>query len=100
MPESVSTLAQHACANTARTGTRVRGDSVPRLRKNRPSRAIAKGTREFASTLACNELSEDTMSAAAMNVTATGPAKVLMASAATEDVGETEAICVGDSTQK
>jgi hypothetical protein len=61
---------------------------------------MAKGPREFASTLACSELSDDTISAAAMNVTATGPAKVLMASAATEDVGDTEAICMGDSTQK
>ena len=44
-PVSTSTIVHTACANRARTGTAVRGDTRARAGKNTPSVALADGTR-------------------------------------------------------
>ena len=61
-----STLPHAACATIARVGTLERGDRCASARKNSPSRAMANGTREFASALECSEPKEEIMSATAV----------------------------------
>src|ERR1700677_4827624 len=95
-PESASTLPHAACATMARAGTFERGERCARARKNNPSRAIAYGTLEFASTLECNEPNEDTIRATAVMDTAIGPRKRFNTSVATEELVGTLAISSGD----
>ena len=60
--------------------------------KNRPSRAMANGMREFDSTLACSDPNEEIIMATAVNATAVGPRKRLSTSVATEELCGTLAI--------
>src|SRR5579872_4112113 len=96
-PDSASTLPQAACATIALAGTLERGERCARERKNKPSRAIAYGTREFASTLACSEPNEDTISATAVIDTAIGPRKRFSTSVATDELVGTLATSNGVS---
>ena len=68
-------LPQTVWAMMALTGTLLRADSRASPRKNKPSLAMANGTREFASTLACREPKEEIISATAVIDTATGQAR-------------------------
>ena len=70
----------------------MRGDSRARARKNKPSRAMANGTREFASALACSEPNDEIMRATAVMETATGPKKRFNTSVATDELCGTLAI--------
>src|ERR1700722_7087373 len=99
-PDRASTLAQADCAKIARTGTFERGDRRARLRKNRPSRAIANGMRELASTLACSAPNEETISATAVIETASGPRKRFSTSVATDELAGTSATSRGVSAKK
>src|ERR1700761_1206352 len=94
-PDSARTLPHAACATIALAGTFDRGERCAKARKNSPSRAIAYGTREFASTLACNEPNEDTIKATAVMDTAIGPRKRFSTSVATDELGGTLAISSG-----
>src|SRR6202140_5872989 len=99
-PDRASTLAQAACARIARTGTFERGESLAKVRKNKPSRAIANGMRELASTLACSAPNEETMSATAVIETANGPRNRVNTSVATDELAGTLAISSGVSAKK
>src|SRR5271167_1859340 len=96
-PESASTLPHAACATMALAGTLVRGESRARARKNNPSRAMANGTREFASALACSEPNDEIIRATAVMETATGPKKRFNTSVATDELKGTLAISTGVS---
>ena len=80
----------------ARTGTLERGDSLASPRKNSPSRAIANGMRELASTLACSDPKDDTIIATAVRDTATGPRNFFSTSVATEELAGMLATSRGD----
>ena len=77
----------------ARTGTLERGESRTKPRKNSPSRAMANGMRELASTLACSAPNEEIMSATAVIETAIGPRNRFSTSVATDELKGTLAIC-------
>src|SRR3984885_15734209 len=94
-PETASTLAHAACARIARAGTFERGDRRARLRKNRPSRAIANGMRELASTLAWSAPNEEIISATAVIETASGPRTRFSTSGATDELAGTLATSRG-----
>src|ERR1700688_2146780 len=94
-PDSASTLPHAACATIALAGTLLRGERWASARKNNPSRAIANGTRELASALACSEPNDEIMSATAVMETATGPRKRFNTSVATDELLGTLAISRG-----
>ena len=58
---------------------------------------MANGMRELASTLACNEPNEETISATAVIDTAIGPRKRFSTSVATDELAGTLAISSGVS---
>ena len=97
-PVSTSTIVHAACANSARTGTAVRGDTRARAGKNTPSFAMAYGTRAPTSDALTSALKIDPAMAPAITVSAAGPATAAMAAVATDDDSPTLAICTGEST--
>src|SRR5258707_15826840 len=92
--------AQIAWTIRAPVGTCVRGETFERLRGNRPSRAIAQGTRAPVRIEVCSVPKVDDSSAAAMKVMASGPRNFWATSVATDAVVATLATSVADIAYK